>query len=208
MLLGLILLVLAAVGYLGFAKRLVLWRFANRLVRSRRPRRLPQAFQRGQYSMGKSLFTEAERSFYGVLVGLELPGVRILAKVRLADIFEVRQQKKAPGGWAILSAISQRHVDFLLVRDGDCCPIMGIELDDGSHQRPDRVERDRFVHAIFSDCGLPLLKVPAKRVYRAAAVRRLIYDTAPLNFPFSGFAETLASALQPSNGHQEFARAR
>ena len=165
--------------------------------RRRRPVNRPHVFQAGQYVMAQSLLTEAERSFYGVLVGLELPGVRVFAKVRLADVFMVRQPKQSSGWWATFGAISQKHVDFLLVREGDCRAVMGIELDDGSHKRPDRLERDRFVRSVFSDCGLPLLRVPAKRAYAPALVRRWVYDAAPLNFPLSGFVETLTTALQP-----------
>jgi hypothetical protein len=171
--------------------------YAVRARRARRARRDRPAFQPGQYALSHSVFTPAERSFYGVLVGLELPGVRILAKVRLADVFRVRRQSAGLGWRPAFAAISQKHVDFLLVREEDCCPVLGIELDDGSHRRPDRVERDRFVRALFSDCGLPLMRVPAQRLYTPAAVRRWVYEASPINFPMSGFVQTLTDAVQP-----------
>jgi hypothetical protein len=60
------------------------------------------------------------------------------------------------------------------------------------------VTRDGRIRALFAECGLPLLSLPAKQAYTPALVRRLIYDIAPLNFPLSGIAEKLATALQPS----------
>ncbi len=44
-------------------------------------------------------------------------------------------------------------------------PLVGIELDDKSHQREDRRERDAFVDQVFAAATLPLLHVTAKRAY-------------------------------------------
>lgn len=44
---------------------------------------------RGDYRQKLSLLSPAERSFYGVMRSLELPGITVLAKVRLADIVDV-----------------------------------------------------------------------------------------------------------------------
>src|SRR5688572_25987432 len=43
------------------------------------------------YDLRRSLFTPAERSFVGVLETLDLEGVTIASKVRLADIFTVKK---------------------------------------------------------------------------------------------------------------------
>jgi hypothetical protein len=49
-------------------------------------------------------------------------------------------------------------------------PRCGVELDDSSHARPDRQERDVFVDEVFEVAGLPLLRVPAKSAYSPAAL--------------------------------------
>ncbi len=90
--------------------------------------------ENGTYYLKQSLFTPAERSFLGVLESLGMPEYRIMAKVRLADIFGV---KKGQGWRSAFNRISAKHVDFLLVRQSDGAPILGIELDDSSHDRPD-----------------------------------------------------------------------
>ena len=53
-------------------------------------------------------------------------------------------------------------------------PIVGIELDDKSHQREDRRERDAFVDGVFAAAKLPLLHVPVKRAYVVAEVAALV----------------------------------
>ena len=35
-------------------------------------------------------------------------------------------------------------------------PLVGIELDDSSHDRPDRRERDKFVDSVYSSACFPL----------------------------------------------------
>lgn len=44
-------------------------------------------------------------------------------------------------------------------------PLVAIELDDKSHARPDRQERDAFVNEVFAAAGLGLLHIPVKHTY-------------------------------------------
>ena len=50
-------------------------------------------------------------------------------------------------------------------------PLVGIELDDKSHQRKDRQERDAFVNSVFEAANLPLLHVPVQRAYKVAELK-------------------------------------
>jgi hypothetical protein len=61
--------------------------------------------------------------------------------------------------------ISRKRVDFLVCSPKDMKPLFAIELDDHSHNRPDRVERDLFMDAVFNTAGLPLLHIPARNSY-------------------------------------------
>lgn len=44
----------------------------------------------------------------------------------------------------------------------------GVELDDRSHERQERQERDCFVEAVFAAAGLPLVRVPVSAEYDPA----------------------------------------
>jgi hypothetical protein len=70
--------------------------------------------------------------------------------------------------------IDRKHVDFLLVRSGDLAPLAGIELDDRSHEAPERQARDAFVDAVFASAGLPLLHAAAQKTYDPAELRTKI----------------------------------
>jgi hypothetical protein len=65
-------------------------------------------------------------------------------------------------------------------------PLAGIELDDASHARADRQERDAFVARVFAAASLPLLRIPVQRAYdlqelsaRLSAILEGQQNTAP-----------------------------
>jgi hypothetical protein len=70
--------------------------------------------------------------------------------------------------------IDRKHVDFLLCEPKTFKLLLGVELDDASHQRAKRVARDRFVDEVFERAGLPLLRVLAKRNYDPESLSRMI----------------------------------
>ena len=50
-------------------------------------------------------------------------------------------------------------------------PVLVIELDDRSHQRVDRQERDAFVEELFQSTGIPLLRIRTTAAYDPFAIR-------------------------------------
>ena len=126
------------------------------------------------YYLKKSLFSPAERSFFGVLESLDYEGVGIASKVRLADIFGIKKGLERGDRQRALNRISSKHIDFLFIQKSDGKPILGIELDDSSHEEEDRVSRDSFVDSVFTSASLPILHIPAKQAYDRNALHKLI----------------------------------
>jgi hypothetical protein len=89
----------------------------------------------------------------------------IMTKVNLNDLFF--SPTRDPGS---RNRINQKHVDFLFCDPQTLKPLLGIELDDSSHQRSERVERDALVDAVFASAGLPLLHLPARASYASADI--------------------------------------
>jgi hypothetical protein len=129
-----------------------------------------------RYYLKQSLFSPAERSFLGVLDSLNMEDCRIMAKVRLADIFEVKTGPGKGGWWGAFNRINAKHVDFLLVRQNDGAPILGIELDDSSHENNKRKKRDAFVDDLFKSVGLPLLHVRVRSHYSPLEIRQMVTE--------------------------------
>lgn len=143
------------------------------------------------YQLRDHFLSPAELSFFEVLRSVVGNRAALCTKVSLGDIFFVK--KDDPSRFRIYTnKIDRKHVDFLLCDSATMRPLLGIELDDKSHQRPDRQERDAFVDQVFKAAGLPLLHIPVRRQY---AVQELADQLAPF---LTAIPDTVASAPKMS----------
>lgn len=79
----------------------------------------------------------------------------LFTKVRLADIISPIDGAKK---WQTLfNKIQSKHVDFLMC-DRRMKPVCVIEIDDRSHDKDDRKQRDKFVDFILKDVGIPTIR--------------------------------------------------
>ncbi len=124
------------------------------------------------YYVRDRLVTKAELRFYRSLQKAVQDDFAILVMVRIADILRVEPNAKNKRSW--VGKILAKHCDFVLCDPGDLRPVMGIELDDKSHQRADRIARDEFVDTAFQSAGLPLLRIPVRAKYQSREIRDLI----------------------------------
>lgn len=136
------------------------------------------------YGLRDEFLSLSEVSFYHVLKGIVGEDRTLITKVRLGDLFFVRQPHK---NQAARNQIDRKHVDFVICDAKTMQPLLGIELDDTSHQRKDRQERDDFVDQVFAAAGLPMLHIPAARGYQpkelAEAVERALASATPPPIP-------------------------
>jgi len=124
-------------------------------VRSLEPEKLP-------YRLRDDFLSPAEASFFQVLRSLVAAGLVICPKVSLAELFYVPRSESFQ---TYQNKIDRKRVDFLLCEPKTLKPLFAIELDDSSHARPDRQERDAFVDEVFADAQLPLVHIPARPAY-------------------------------------------
>ncbi len=145
-------------------------RFPARSYRTKFPSKPPIA----NYSLRSAILTPAEASFFQVLETLFDHETRIFSKVRLADLFDVGKETMPMKWWSAFNSISQKHVDFVLMSAADQRPYLAIELDDSSHNLPERRNRDRFVDEVFRTAGLSLLHVRVQSTYDPEILRARI----------------------------------
>ncbi len=72
---------------------------------------------------------------------------------------------------------------FLLCRSDTLEPVLVVELDDASHDRPDRRERDGFVDELFASVELPILHLRARKSYEPHEIRRQIEEALRIGEP-------------------------
>ncbi|HMO13133.1 MAG TPA: DUF2726 domain-containing protein [Pirellulaceae bacterium] len=118
------------------------------------------------------LFTKGERAFFDVLCAAVGNDYLIFSKVRLADLIFVRRGTEKRQ--AYFNRIQSKHVDFVICSRDVVRPLLAIELDDASHEREDRQERDGFVDSALAAAKLPILHIKARASYDARSLRAAI----------------------------------
>lgn len=141
------------------------------------------------YRLRDDFLSPAELSFFRVLEKAVDSRFAITVKVRISDLLFVPNQEGSQG---FRNRIDRKHVDFLLCDRSTMKPQLVIELDDASHNRPDRQDRDRFVDRAFAAAGLPILHIKAQRAYSVADVAGQIAASLPDADP-----ATLSSSIPP-----------
>lgn len=116
------------------------------------------------YRLRDDFLSPAEQNFMRVLRTATDEWAMIAPKVSLGDLFYSKTGDYSQNR-VYRNKIDRKHIDFLLCDPQTLRPILGIELDDKSHQRKDRQERDRFVNGVFAAAGLPIAHVPVRRSY-------------------------------------------
>lgn len=114
------------------------------------------------YRLRDDFLSPAEFSFYKVLFTVVGSQLTVLTKVNLLDLFFVMRPNE---NYAFRGKIAQKHLDFVVCDSTTMKPLFGIELDDSSHQREDRQERDEFVQKVCEAASFPLLRFPVQRDY-------------------------------------------
>ncbi len=94
------------------------------------------------YRLRDNFLSPAELAFYRVLEQAAGQSYSINNKVRLWDVLYVPRSEESR---KFENKISSKHIDFLLCDPTTMQPLLAIELDDASHNRKDRQDRDAFV---------------------------------------------------------------
>ena len=116
------------------------------------------------YLVRDDFLSPAERSYYHVLNMAVGDWAIVFPKVSLADLFYAKTGSHRINT-SYTNRIARKHVDFLLCEPQSLTPLLGIELDDSSHSRAARKQRDAFVDQVFAAAGLPLLRQPVQFAY-------------------------------------------
>ncbi len=114
------------------------------------------------YHVRDDFLSNAELSFYQVLKSMMKEYFVICPQVSLAELFYVDHPNV---NRASMARIIQKRVDFVICDPTTMKPRFAIELDDSTHLRAHRMERDEFVEKVFEAANLPLVRIPAQAAY-------------------------------------------
>ncbi len=128
------------------------------------------------YRLRDNFLSAAELAFYRVLEQAVGQTYSINNKVRLWDVLYVPRRDDSR---TYENKISCKHIDFLLCDPTKMQPVLAIELDDASHNRKDRQDRDAFLDEALAVAGLAILHIKAARTYSIAEVQQQIASVLP-----------------------------
>ena len=132
------------------------------------------------YHLRDDFLSLAEHSFYQVLKHTVSEWAIICPKVSLGDLFYVKSIDPSKYR-TYTNKIDRKHVDFLLCDPKTVKPLLGIELDDTSHQKRDRKERDEFVEMVFEEANIPLIRIKVQREYSTSELDSLLRQHIDVN---------------------------
>jgi hypothetical protein len=142
------------------ALEMVVMKNLARTRKRRQVRRRPP--QRCTYWPRRYLLTKNEAAFFRVLTTLVGDGYLVSCKVRLADLVTCGQRDWQRGHG---NRVAQKHIDFVVSHADSSRIVTAIELDDRSHERPERRKRDAFVNQLFRQMDVRLIRIPASWKY-------------------------------------------
>ena len=146
------------------------------------------------YQLCDNFLSPAELAFFQVLRNAVSSHFYVCTKVRISDLVHVVNRRNNMGH---ANRIDRKHVDFVLCDPTTMTPRLVVELDDSSHQRKDRVERDKLVDSVFEAAELPVLHVPCKSSYDHDQLKQSIRDS--LGLPSSGSTGVVEAIATPSD---------
>lgn len=132
-----------------------------------------------EYEACGPLLTAAEAAFYPVLIEAAKAGPEaclVMSKVRLRDLIQPKKGLDRSRWQSLHNRACQKHVDFVVVRASDFGVVAAVELDDSSHQRKDRKERDGFVDGALEAAGVRVVRVKWGRGYDLEKVAGVLWE--------------------------------
>jgi hypothetical protein len=124
------------------------------------------------YDVVAMVLTPTEQQFARVLAEALPSGYTTMVQVALQRVVTVRNPRRGqPWRDKRWNQISQKSLDFVVVRSADSKIILAIELDDATHLQANRIARDELLDTIMADAGVPLVHVPVQSHYDRHALQ-------------------------------------
>jgi hypothetical protein len=123
------------------------------------------------YTAKSSLMSKTESDFFVKLERAVSERYYVFPQVHLSAILD--HHVKGQEWKYAFRHINGKSVDYVLCSRATLKPTYAIELDDYTHDKPDRRERDSEVERIFEAANLPLVRFRNKDVSESDIIRAL-----------------------------------
>ena len=120
------------------------------------PKREPKGDYTQSYQAKMLLSKNEWNNCMKLKAALEPARFSICAKVRLADLVEPKKGLEKVKWQTAFNKVNRKHIDFVIC-DNTMHVKLCLELDDSSHDRTDRQQRDVFVDSVLKNCGYQII---------------------------------------------------
>ena len=98
----------------------------------------------------------------------------VVPQVHLSALLDYRVKGQ---NWnAAFRHINGKSVDFVLIGKESYKVICAIELDDSTHSKPDRIERDVEIERMFKEAGIPLARISKFESMTKPEIAKVVTD--------------------------------
>lgn len=116
------------------------------------------------------LLTKNELKFYRTLKQITNKlGYSLFCQVSLYQIVNSKDYKD-------FNKIKSKSIDFVITQE-NCKILLCIELDDSTHEKKKRIERDKFIDNLFKDLEIKLLRIPVQNYYNIEELENKIKES-------------------------------
>ncbi len=115
------------------------------------------------YYKKQYLLTKREQEFFQILQRIVQDKYLVFPQIHLDSLLEVKKSEKNQR--TFWNKINRKSVDFVICDKQYLKPLLAIELDDNSHYRWQRQDRDQFVNKTLESVGLKYLRIRAAYSY-------------------------------------------
>ena len=129
-----------------------------------------QSNQTNTYTKKEYLLTQNELKFYKLLKQItDKLDLTLFCQVAMYEIINCKDYKD-------FNKIKSKSIDFVIT-EKNCKIKMCIELDDNTHKKDKRIERDNFVNKLFKETGIKLIRIPVQNYYNIEELEQKIKDS-------------------------------
>lgn len=126
--------------------------------------------------VGRDVLSAGERAFYPVLKNVVKDKGVVLCQVSLSALVKVESTADRSKWQTAFNKINSKSIDFVVCDSKTMETLFAVELDDKSHRRQERQDRDVFVNELFETIGTPLVRIRAARSYNPRDIHSQILD--------------------------------
>lgn len=145
----------------------------NSVIRNTKEKRNVFKDNAYKYSAKDSMMTHTEIEFYWLLNEAVKERYLVFPQVHLSALLDHHIEGQ---DWKYaFRHINGKSVDYVLCDKFTLVPTYAIELDDFTHDKSDRKQRDKEVERIFKDTKLPLVRFrEVKKITNDQIIKRLV----------------------------------